>query len=82
MQLAHGLYSAGVLVGALAVGLARQARRGTRLEVLGGIASALLVAAALNLGHERIERRAGPTSAARGSTAPRSRSDSCAAPRS
>ena len=61
MQLAHGLYSAGVLVGALAVGLARQAGAG-RAEVLGGIAAALLVAAALNVGHERIERRAGPTS--------------------
>ena len=61
MQLAHGLYSAGVLVGALAVGLARQAGAG-RVEVLGGISAALLVAAALNVGHERIERRAGPTS--------------------
>ena len=61
MQLAHGLYSAGVLVGALAVGLARQAGAG-RGAVLGGIAAALLVAAALNVGHERIERRPGPTS--------------------
>jgi len=50
MQLAHGLYSAGVLVGALAVGLARQAGAG-RGAVLGGIAAALLVAAALNVGH-------------------------------
>ncbi len=61
MQLAHALYSAGVLVGALAVGLARQAGAG-RVEVLGGIAVALLVAAALNVGrHERIERRSAPS---------------------
>ena len=54
--------------------LGRRARRGARRRararrpardastVLGGIAAALLVAAALNVGHERIERRPGPTS--------------------
>jgi MFS family permease len=56
MQLAHALYSAGVLAGALATGLARELGAG-RLEVLGGTAVALLTAAALNLGHERVERR-------------------------
>jgi MFS family permease len=63
MQLAHALYSAGVLVGALATGLARELGAG-RLEVLGGVALALLVAAALNRGHERVERR--PAAAGRG----------------
>jgi predicted MFS family arabinose efflux permease len=56
MQLAHALFSAGVLVGALAVGVAREAGAG-RLEVLGGIALVVLAAAALNLGHERAEPR-------------------------
>jgi len=56
MQLAHALYSAGVLVGALATGLARELGAG-RLEVLGGVAIALLIASALNRGHERVERR-------------------------
>ena len=56
MQLAHALYSGGVLVGALAVGAARElgAGRGVILPVLG---LALLAAAALNLGHERVERK-------------------------
>ena len=63
MQLAHALYSAGVLVGALATGLARELGAG-RLEVLGGVAIALLVAAVLNRGHERVERR--PAAAERG----------------
>jgi MFS family permease len=58
MQLAHALYSAGVLVGALAVGLAREAGAG-RLEILAALAAALLVAAALNRGHERVERPEG-----------------------
>jgi MFS family permease len=53
MQLAHALYSAGVLVGALATGAAREAGAG-RLEVLGGVAVALVVAAAMNLRHERV----------------------------
>ena len=56
MQLAHALYSAGVLVGALATGLARELGAG-RLEILGGVAIALLAAAALNLRHERVEPR-------------------------
>ncbi len=56
MQLAHALYSAGVLVGALATGLARELGAG-RLEVLGAVSVALLVAAALNLRHERFEAR-------------------------
>ena len=60
MQLAHALFSAGVLVGALAVGLAREAGAG-RLEILVALAAALLVAAALNLRHERFEPRAGST---------------------
>jgi MFS family permease len=59
MQFAHGLYSAGVLVGALAVGLARQAGAG-RLEILGGIAVIILAAAALNLQHEPVVRRPAP----------------------
>ncbi|MGH3072252.1 MAG: MFS transporter [Gaiellaceae bacterium] len=57
MQVAHALYSAGVLVGALAVGLARELGAG-RLEVLLGISLALLAAASLNLRHERVARPA------------------------
>ena len=56
MQLAHGLYSAGVLVGALSVGLARELGAG-RLAILGGIAVVILAAATLNLQHEQVERR-------------------------
>jgi MFS family permease len=56
MQLAHALYSAGVLVGALATGLARELGAG-RLEVLGGAAIALLVAAAMNRRHVPFEPR-------------------------
>ncbi|HEY7792592.1 MAG TPA: MFS transporter [Gaiellaceae bacterium] len=62
MQLAHALYSAGVLAGALATGLARQAGAG-RVEVLGGVAVALLIAAALNLRHEPHVRRAAAATA-------------------
>jgi MFS family permease len=58
MQLAHATYSGGVLVGALAVGLAREAGAG-RVAVLGGLAACLLAAAALNLGYERVERPPG-----------------------
>ena len=47
MQLAHGLFSAGVLVGAIATGLARQAGAG-RLVILTGLAGVLLAAALLN----------------------------------
>jgi MFS family permease len=57
MQLAHALYSAGVLVGALATGLARALGAGP-LEVLGGTAIALLIAAALNQRHDPFEPRA------------------------
>jgi MFS family permease len=57
MQLAHALYSAGVLVGALGVGVARELGAG-RAEVLGAIAVLLLAAAATNTRHERVERRA------------------------
>jgi MFS family permease len=57
MQLAHALYSAGVLVGALAVGFSREAGAG-RLHVLGGLAVAIAAAAAMNLRHERVERKA------------------------
>ena len=53
MQLAHALFSAGILVGALGVGLAREANA-DRLLVLGGIAVVLLVAAVLNLDHPRV----------------------------
>ena len=55
MQLAHAFYSGGVLVGALAAGLAREVGAG-RLAVLGGLSICLLAAAALNLGVERVER--------------------------
>ena len=56
MQLAHALYSAGVLVGALATGLARELGA-DRLDMLGAVAIALLAAAALNRRHERFEPR-------------------------
>jgi len=56
MQLAHALYSAGVLVGALATGLARELGA-ERLHILGGVSIALLAAAAMNLRHERFELR-------------------------
>jgi MFS family permease len=58
MQLAHAFYSGGVLVGALATGLAREAGAGL-LAVLGGLSLCLLGAAALNLGYERLERPRG-----------------------
>jgi MFS family permease len=56
MQLAHALYSGGVLVGALGVGVARElgAGRGAILPFLG---LGFLAAAALNLRHERVERQ-------------------------
>ena len=56
MQLAHALFSGGVLVGALAVGVARElgAGSGAILPVLG---LAILASAALNLGHARIAPR-------------------------
>ena len=47
MQLAHGLFSTGLLAGAIAVGLARQAGAG-RLVVLTCLAAVLLLAAVVN----------------------------------
>lgn len=55
MQLAHALYSAGVMVGALATGLARELGTG-RVEVMAGVAVVLLGAAAMNTRHERVVR--------------------------
>jgi MFS family permease len=49
MQIAHALFSAGVIVGALGVGLARQAGAG-RLACLAGIAAVLLLTALANAG--------------------------------
>ena len=60
MQLAHALYSAGVLVGALATGLARELGA-DRLHILGAVSIALLAAAGMNLRHERVEPRPGAT---------------------
>ena len=53
MQLAHALFSAGVLAGAVGAGLARHFGA-DRLEILGGLAALLFVAAAMNLGHEHV----------------------------
>ena len=55
MQLAHALFSAGVLAGALAVGIARELGAG-RLPCLAGLGVVLLASAALNVGHERVAR--------------------------
>ncbi len=57
MQLAHALFSGGVLAGAVGAGLARQLGAG-RLEILAGLAAVLFVAAAMNLGHEHVTREA------------------------
>ena len=62
MQLAHALFSAGVLVGAVACGIARQAGA-SRLQILAPVALAILVAAALNIRQERIDR---PRASSRG----------------
>jgi MFS family permease len=59
MQLAHALFSAGVLVGAIGSGLAREAGAG-RVEVLGAIAVVILAAAAAN---RRASGREGPAPA-------------------
>jgi MFS family permease len=60
MQIAHALFSAGFLVAALAVGLARQAGADP-LPVLGGTAALLAVVAWLNVGlprtHHSVARR-------------------------
>ena len=58
MQLAHALYSAGVLVGALSVGVAREAGAG-RLTILAAFSAAMLVTAVANRGHERVSRQRG-----------------------
>ena len=59
MQVAHALFSAGFLVAAVAVGLARGAGAGP-LPILSGIAALALVAAALNRGYPDVPRRASP----------------------
>ena len=55
MQLAHTLFSGGVLAGAVGGGLARHLGA-DRLDVLGGLAVVLFAAAAMNLGHEHVRR--------------------------
>jgi len=56
MQTAHGLFSAGVVVGAIGIGLAREAGS-SRLICLAAVAAVVLSVAALNLGHERVNPR-------------------------
>jgi predicted MFS family arabinose efflux permease len=48
MQLAHALFSVGVLVGAVGAGLAREFLDAGRLEVLAGVSGVLLAAAFVN----------------------------------
>jgi MFS family permease len=57
MQLAHALFSGGVMTGALAVGLAREAGAGP-VEALVGIAAVLAAATVLNARHAPPPRRA------------------------
>jgi MFS family permease len=64
MQTAHGLFSAGVVVGAIGIGIAREAGAG-RLVCLAAVAAVVLVAAALNLGHERPARPPQPAASRR-----------------
>ena len=59
MQIAHALFSAGFLVAAVAVGLARGAGVGP-LPILAGIAALALVAAALNRGYPDVPRVVSP----------------------
>jgi MFS family permease len=59
MQVAHALFSAGFLVAAVAVGLARGAGAGP-LPILAGIAALALVAAALNRGYPDVPRVVSP----------------------
>jgi MFS family permease len=59
MQVAHALFSAGFLVAAVAVGLARGAGVGP-LPVLAGVSALLLVVAALNRGYPAVPRRESP----------------------
>ena len=56
MQLAHGLFSGGVVTGAITIGLAREGGA-SRLTCLASVAAVVLVVAVLNLGHERVARR-------------------------
>lgn len=58
MQLAHGLFSLGVLAGAVAVGVSRQAGAG-RLPILGGLAAGLALAALANRGRPGSVARSG-----------------------
>jgi len=57
IQIAHALFSAGFLVGAVVVGLARQAGA-EPLPILLGTAAVLFATAAHNRGHPRVSRRA------------------------
>ncbi len=57
MQIAHALFSAGFLVAAIVVGLARQAGA-EPLPVLGGAAVVMLAVGALNRGHPELPSRA------------------------
>ena len=59
MQVAHALFSAGFLVAAVAVGIARGAGAGA-LPVLAGIALLVLVSAAFNRGYPTAPRREAP----------------------
>ena len=68
MQIAHGLFSAGVVAGAIGIGLAREGGA-SRLTCLAAVAVVVLVAAALNLGHARVA----PRPVAAGSRRPRLR---------
>lgn len=56
MQIAHALFSAGFLVAAVAVGLARGAGAGP-VPILAGVSALLLVVAALNRGYPAVPRR-------------------------
>jgi MFS family permease len=64
MQPAHGLYSVGVVAGAVSVGIARSLGAG-RLAVLACVAIVLLAAAALNRGEHREAASPEPRRAAR-----------------
>jgi MFS family permease len=60
MQIAHALFSAGFLVAAIAVGLARGAGAGP-LPILAGVSALLLVTAAVNRGYPSSPRPTEPT---------------------
>ena len=63
MQLAHALFSVGVVVGAVTAGLAREFLDAGRLEVLAGVSLTLLAAAVVN--RRQPAREAGAAPAAR-----------------